>query len=105
MLSYLHHLVYVAYHKLSGNKLSDHQPLVEELIRLRLIMEKIKPIDTKLSYQVQKVVKKAEASNVEDAEEADVVNGAAFHPLRSDLDLLTGEKCRSAVIQTEPGRL
>ncbi len=42
--------------KSSGKKVKDH-PVVEQLVELRAALEKIKPIETKLKYQIDKLVR------------------------------------------------
>lgn len=64
LLSYMHNMTLLALCKLEGRSLEkDDQVrkiLVERLIRERVILEKIKPLEAKLKYQVDKLVKKAE---------------------------------------------
>ncbi|KAK0534766.1 hypothetical protein OC842_002548 [Tilletia horrida] len=62
LLSYLHHLVLLTAHRLRGHSLSDEpgSQLVDNLVRLRLMLEKTRPIEGKMRYQLDKAVKAAE---------------------------------------------
>ncbi|CAD6907742.1 unnamed protein product [Tilletia controversa] len=62
LLSYLHHLVLLTAHRLRGNSLTS-QPgstLVENLVRLRLVLEKTRPLESKMRYQIDKAIKAAD---------------------------------------------
>lgn len=72
LLSYLHHLTLLAHVKLSGRPLAQHADLVQELVRIRVIFDKIRPLESKLKYQIDKLVRKVQVGAVEDE---DVVNG------------------------------
>jgi U3 small nucleolar ribonucleoprotein protein LCP5 len=78
MLSYLHHLTLLVHLKLSGRSLTDHQDLVQELVRIRVILDKIRPLETKLKYQIDKLVRKAQAEGAQTLNEEDVANGASL---------------------------
>lgn len=58
LLSYLINLTYVVLRKCSGEKI-DGDPCIDRLIEIRTVLEKIKPIDHKLKYQIDKLVKTA----------------------------------------------
>ncbi|KAE8271081.1 hypothetical protein A4X09_0g1273 [Tilletia walkeri] len=61
LLSYIHHLVLLTAHRLRGNDLTS-QPgstLVQNLIRLRLVLEKTRPLEGKMRYQIDKALKAA----------------------------------------------
>ncbi|CAH1183394.1 unnamed protein product [Phaedon cochleariae] len=58
LLSYLINLTYVVLRKCAGEKIED-DPCIDRLIEIRTILEKIKPIDHKLKYQIDKLVKTA----------------------------------------------
>ncbi|KAL9937519.1 hypothetical protein V8E36_003928 [Tilletia maclaganii] len=62
LLSYIHHLVILTAHRMRGGDLTS-QPgaaLVENLIRLRLVLDKARPLEGKLRYQIDKAVRAAE---------------------------------------------
>lgn len=58
LLSYLINLTYVVLHKCSGQKIED-DPCIDRLIEIRTVLEKIRPINHKLKYQIDKLVKTA----------------------------------------------
>ncbi|KAM0749930.1 hypothetical protein T439DRAFT_381476 [Meredithblackwellia eburnea MCA 4105] len=91
LLSYIHHLIAVLQLKLSGQSLQTEKEgasVVETLIKLRVVLEKISPLEAKLKYQVEKLVRKADsAERGEDAAE-DVMNDPlAFKPNPANLVL------------------
>lgn len=66
LLSYLINLTYVVLRKCSGEKIED-DPCIDRLIEIRTVLEKIRPIDHKLKYQIDKLVKTAvTGTNVND---------------------------------------
>ncbi|KAI9469808.1 MAG: Sas10/Utp3/C1D family-domain-containing protein [Benjaminiella poitrasii] len=58
MLQYVLQLAYFVHLKISGKQIEDH-PVVESLVELRVILDKMKPIETKLKYQIDKLVRAA----------------------------------------------
>lgn len=58
LLSYLINLTYVVLHKCSGQKI-EGDPCIDRLIEIRTVLEKIRPINHKLKYQIDKLVKTA----------------------------------------------
>ncbi|XP_077233946.1 sas10/Utp3/C1D family [Tasmannia lanceolata] len=58
LLSYCQSIVYYLLHKAKGFSVQGH-PVVRSLVELRLFLEKIRPIDKKLQYQVQKLTRVA----------------------------------------------
>lgn len=59
MLSYIHHLVVIVQLRLADRPLE--RSVVDELGRLRVILDKIRPLEQKLRYQVEKLVRKADS--------------------------------------------
>ncbi|KAL1491190.1 hypothetical protein ABEB36_011827 [Hypothenemus hampei] len=59
LLSYLINLTYVVLRKCSGEQIED-DPCIDRLIEIRTVLEKIRPIDQKLKYQIDKLVKTAQ---------------------------------------------
>uniref|UniRef100_A0A7S1KLM3 Sas10 C-terminal domain-containing protein n=1 Tax=Percolomonas cosmopolitus TaxID=63605 RepID=A0A7S1KLM3_9EUKA len=55
LLSYCMNLVYFLTLKASGKSVEDH-PVIEYLVEQRKLLEKIKPIDDRMKYQLQKLV-------------------------------------------------
>ncbi|XP_067001224.1 neuroguidin [Anabrus simplex] len=58
LLSYLINLTYVVLRKCSGRKIED-DPAIDRLVEIRTVLEKMRPIDHKLKYQIDKLVKTA----------------------------------------------
>lgn len=58
LLSYLINLTYVVLRKCSGERI-DGDPSIDRLVEIRTVLEKIRPIDHKLKYQIDKLVKTA----------------------------------------------
>ncbi|KAF3447268.1 hypothetical protein FNV43_RR12448 [Rhamnella rubrinervis] len=56
LLNYCQSLVYYLLRKAKGNSIEGH-PVVRSLVEIRLFLEKIRPIDKKLQYQIQKLTK------------------------------------------------
>lgn len=72
LLSYIHNVTLLALCRLEGRSLEHdaqvRKTLLERLIRERVILEKIKPLEARLKYQVDKLVKKAENADRIEAE-------------------------------------
>lgn len=58
LLSYLINLTYIVLRKCSGERI-ETDPSIDRLVELRTVLEKIRPIDSKLKYQIDKLVKTA----------------------------------------------
>lgn len=58
LLSYLINLTYVVLRKCSGERI-EGDPCIDRLVEIRTVLEKIRPIDHKLKYQIDKLVKSA----------------------------------------------
>uniref|UniRef100_A0A6B2EI25 Protein involved in rrna processing n=1 Tax=Phlebotomus kandelakii TaxID=1109342 RepID=A0A6B2EI25_9DIPT len=59
LLTYLINLTYVVLRKCSGQTI-ENDPSIDRLIEIRTVLEKIRPIDHKLRYQIDKLVKTAQ---------------------------------------------
>lgn len=64
LLDYLINLTFVVLRKCTGQTI-ENNPAIDRLIELRTVLEKIRPIDYKLRYQIDKLVKTA-TTGVED---------------------------------------
>lgn len=62
LLNYLINLTYVVLRKCSGQKI-EKDPSIDRLVEIRTVLEKIRPIDYKLRYQIDKLVKTAVAGS------------------------------------------
>ncbi|KAJ3181016.1 Serine/threonine-protein kinase smg1 [Geranomyces variabilis] len=75
MLSYLTNLAFYLLLKLHGKAVSGHAA-IDRLVELRIVMEKTKPLEQKLKYQIDKLVKAA--SMADDQSAATGANGASL---------------------------
>lgn len=67
LLSYLINLTCIILRKCSGEKI-EGDPCIDRLIEIRTVLEKIRPINHKLKYQIDKLVKTAAiGTNADDA--------------------------------------
>nr|CAG4638845.1 EOG090X0IJO [Cyclestheria hislopi] len=67
LLSYLINLTFIICRKCSGDSIENH-PVVERLVELRTILERIRPVEHKLRYQVDKLLRLAAAGKLEDSD-------------------------------------
>lgn len=58
LLSYLINVSYLILRKCSGERI-ECDPSIDRLVEIRTVLEKIRPIDNKLKYQIDKLVKTA----------------------------------------------
>ncbi|KAK3827636.1 MAG: Sas10/Utp3/C1D family-domain-containing protein [Benniella sp.] len=58
LLEYITNLSFVMYRKLNGQSIQDH-PAIMSLIEQRTVLEKMKPVEQKLKYQIDKLVRAA----------------------------------------------
>lgn len=54
LLSYCQSIVYYLIQKAEGSSIQGH-PVISQLVEIRLFLEKIRPIDKKLQYQIEKL--------------------------------------------------
>ncbi|KAL1929516.1 hypothetical protein VTP01DRAFT_1654 [Rhizomucor pusillus] len=82
MLQYVTQLAFYVHMKLSGKKLEGH-PVVESLVELRVVLEKMKPIESKLKYQIDKLIRAAVigTQKQEDPTKTDEITAVANDPL------------------------
>ncbi|KAI9207537.1 Sas10/Utp3/C1D family-domain-containing protein [Polychytrium aggregatum] len=83
LLSYITNLSYYFLLKIHGHRIEDH-PVVDQLVELRIVMERIKPLEQKLKYQIDKLLK-ASSSTEEPAAVTDIQNPLQFKPNPQDL--------------------
>ncbi|KAI8578556.1 hypothetical protein K450DRAFT_246338 [Umbelopsis ramanniana AG] len=72
LLQYIANLAFIIQLKLSGKQVESH-PVVQSLIELRVMLEKMKPVEQKLKYQIDKVVRTAVVGD----QDNETNNGAA----------------------------
>ena len=51
--------------KLNGQLIQNH-PIIENLIELRIVLEKLKPLEQKLKYQIDKLIRATIINNDDD---------------------------------------
>ncbi|KAI8647411.1 Sas10/Utp3/C1D family-domain-containing protein [Parasitella parasitica] len=68
MLQYILQLAYFVHLKISGKQV-ENSPAVESLVELRVILDKMKPIEAKLKYQIDKLVRAAVVESTQKNEE------------------------------------
>ncbi|CAJ0909311.1 13251_t:CDS:2, partial [Entrophospora sp. SA101] len=56
LLQYITNLCYLVHLKLDGKSIKNH-PVIINLVELRVVLEKIKPIEQKLKYQIDKLIR------------------------------------------------
>ncbi|KAI8337796.1 Sas10/Utp3/C1D family-domain-containing protein [Blakeslea trispora] len=85
MLQYILELAYFVHLKISGQQI-ENSPVVDSLVELRVILDRMKPIEAKLKYQIDKLVraavidKNAQKPASENAETEAVADPLAFKP-------------------------
>ncbi|XP_004238015.1 uncharacterized protein [Solanum lycopersicum] len=62
LLNYCQSLVYYLLRKAKGLSIEGH-PVVRSLVEMRLFLEKIRPIDKKLQYQIQKLTRDSDTAS------------------------------------------
>lgn len=76
LLSYLHHLVALCALRLTAQSLGSQagEQVVAQLVKDRLVLDKIAPLESKLRYQIEKLVRKADTA-AEPQNDEDMLNG------------------------------
>eukprot|EP00029_Vermamoeba_vermiformis_P002403 TRINITY_DN12776_c0_g1_i1.p1 TRINITY_DN12776_c0_g1~~TRINITY_DN12776_c0_g1_i1.p1 ORF type:complete len:315 (+),score=64.25 TRINITY_DN12776_c0_g1_i1:34-978(+) len=69
LLQYCTHLSYYALLKLNGRQFEGHE-VIDNLVSIRTLIEKMRPLDQKLSYQINKLLKMATLGDVNVAVDA-----------------------------------
>lgn len=85
LLSYCQDLVYYLLRKAKGLSVDGH-PVVRSLVEIRLFLEKIRPIDKKMEYQIQKLTNAADSAAAQEKVPDAEVNGKGEQ--RDEEDLL-----------------
>ena len=59
LLAYIHQVALLCVSRLNGRSLSEQpgRTYVERLVTLRLLLEKLRPMETRLKYQVEKLLR------------------------------------------------
>ena len=66
LLESLQQIAYYTLMKLEGESVQKQPEVLDELITTRLMLEKLRPLDAKLQYQIEKMCKTAMAQNSSD---------------------------------------
>ncbi|CAG8504918.1 10897_t:CDS:2, partial [Acaulospora colombiana] len=74
LLQYITNLAFLIHMKLQGKSIVDH-PVILNLVELRIVLEKIKPIEQKLKYQIDKLIRATVME--EDNDKVDLTSSAA----------------------------
>ncbi|RDY00644.1 Neuroguidin, partial [Mucuna pruriens] len=72
LLNYCQSLVYYLLRKAKGLSIEDH-PVVRSIVEIRLFLEKIRPIDKKQQYQIQKLMQASENATRSDVQSKEPV--------------------------------
>ena len=80
LLTYCMNLAFYFYLKASGQRIKDH-PVVSQLVELRAYIEKLRPLEAKFKYQIDKLAKAATADGSA-AQSASAAAAVAHDPLR-----------------------
>jgi len=64
LLSYCMNISYYFLLKAEGKKVTDH-PVILHLVKLRVLLEKIKPIEEKLRYQIEKLLRMGDVESTQ----------------------------------------
>ena len=72
LLSYIHHVVLLGAHRLSGKSYEEDpgKKYIQNLVKLRLCLEKLRPMETRLRYQVEKLLQSVAAEEKHAIQEA-----------------------------------
>ncbi|KAJ1660663.1 hypothetical protein IWQ61_000446 [Dispira simplex] len=82
LLEYLTQLFYVVYLKVGGCSIANHD-VIQELIHNRVLLERMKPVEQKLKYQIDKVIRAATLDHPEQAyKDATRASTAGADPLQ-----------------------
>lgn len=65
MLMYLSNLMHIILKKCSGNSIQGDQS-IERLVEIRTVLERIRPIEHKLKYQIDKLIKTATTGTIDE---------------------------------------
>ena len=87
MLSYCSFLTYYLLLKLEGAQVENH-PVIGKLVHIKTLFEKLRPLDAKLQYQVDKMLKQAA---LDETQEVKVLGKRDNLQYRPNVDMLAEE--------------
>lgn len=70
LLHYCICILFYALMKIEGRSVEDH-PVIKRMIEIRKYIEKIKPIDDRLQYQIDKLIRMAKLSQSQEISQSD----------------------------------
>jgi hypothetical protein len=105
LLSYCQFLSFFIVLKLEGKPVKDH-PVVGKLIHIKTLLERLRPLDQKLQYQIDKLIRAAALSEVNANEEKVVEGSKAIDALqyRPNIENLQGDEEESESQDEEEGK-
>lgn len=84
LLAYMHHMALLCAHRASGKSLGDAtgEAYVRGLVSLRLMLEKMRPMETRIKYQIEKLMRAASTAEQAPAaaEGEEEIDPLAFRP-------------------------
>ncbi|KAL1915445.1 uncharacterized protein VTP21DRAFT_6569 [Calcarisporiella thermophila] len=81
LLQYITNLAFLVLLKLDGKKIEDH-PVIDSLAELRVVLEKIKPVEQKLKYQIDKLIRAATVGATETGKSVPTAVAMVSDPLQ-----------------------
>jgi U3 small nucleolar RNA-associated protein 3 len=78
LLSYCINICFYLLRKAEGKSVKDH-PVIHQLVRIRTILEKLRPLDSKLKYQIEKLLKMSTLGATDVAEGAAAIDERLAH--------------------------
>lgn len=78
LLSYCINICFYLLRKSEGKNVQDH-PVIHQLVRTRTILEKLRPLDSKLKYQIEKLLKMATLGTSDASEGAAAIDERLAH--------------------------
>lgn len=106
LLAYIQNLALLCVQRLSGNTLSQEPGAlyVQNLVRLRLRLEKMRPMEARLKYQVEKLLQAAVAVERESSQRVATDGGADAEAADDDMDLLSFRPNPEGLAPAQVGR-
>ncbi len=85
LLSYCQFLSYYILLKLEGQPVKDH-PVIMKLIHIKTLIERLRPLDNKLQYQIDKLLRIAALSEVQNVNQVNnTLDAMQYKPNIEDL--------------------
>jgi len=90
LLAYIHHVALLGAHRLSGKSYEEDpgKKYIQNLVKLRLCLEKLRPMETRLRYQVEKLLQSVVAEEKHATQEASETTNAGLEDADDEDDEL-----------------